>query len=226
MSACEKALSHAINLNIEECESVFSRRKIITVRITDSEIAEIKQNQEKTLGVRVINKKRISAAQTSNLEEISQIVDQALASSNLPKPKEYWDSLPHDFKKTVSVDKLYDKKLAEMTGSRAAEISQIMIDSALHQKISSITGSLNIVSEQIEIQNTNGLHCSDEATYISGTINADSKDGTLPVSGIGQASVFIARIPFDLASGTFGSLVFASGTIHLYTIPSVHHCLR
>ena len=188
MSACEKALSHAKNLNIEECESIFSQRKIITVRITDSEIAEIKQNQEKTLGVRVINKKRISAAQTSNLEEISQIVDQALASSNLPKPKEYWDSLPHDFKKTVSVDDLYDKKLAEITGSRAAEISQIMIDSASHQKISSITGSLNIVSEQIEIQNTNGLHCSDEATYISGTINADSKDGTLPVSGIGQAS--------------------------------------
>jgi PmbA protein len=119
MSACEKALSHAKNLNIEECESIFSQRKIITVRITDSEIAEIKQNQEKTLGVRVINKKRISSAQTSNLEEIPQIVDQALASSEHPKPKEYWNSLPHDFKKTVSVDCLYDKKLVEITGSKA-----------------------------------------------------------------------------------------------------------
>ena len=46
---------------------------------------------------------------------------------------------------------------------------------------------MNIVSEKIEIQNTHGLRCVDEATYISGTINADSKD-VFPVSGIGQAS--------------------------------------
>ena len=135
MSACEKALSHAKNLNIDECESIFSQRKIITVRITDSEIAEIKQNLEKTVGVRVINKKRISSAQTSNLEEIPQIVENALTSSELSKPKEYWVSLPHEFKKTVSVDSLFDKKLAEISGSKAAEISQIMIDSAAHQKI-------------------------------------------------------------------------------------------
>jgi PmbA protein len=173
LSACERALTHAKNLKIDECESIFSHRKIITVRITDSEIAEIKQNQEKTVGVRVINKKRISSAQTSNLEEIPQIVEQALTSSNLPKPKEYWGSLPHEFKKIVSVDGLYDKKLAEITGNGAVEISQIMINSASHQKISSITGSLNIVSEQIDIHNTHGLQCSDEATYISGTINAD-----------------------------------------------------
>ncbi len=69
MSACERALTHAKNLKIDECESVFSQRKIITVRITDSEIAEIKQNQEESLGIRVINQKKISAAQTTNIEE-------------------------------------------------------------------------------------------------------------------------------------------------------------
>jgi PmbA protein len=62
-----------------------------------------------------------------------------------------------------------------------------MINAASDSKISSITGSLNIVSENLEIANTNGLNCSDDATYISGTINADSI-GNAPVSGIGQAS--------------------------------------
>jgi len=62
-----------------------------------------------------------------------------------------------------------------------------MINAASHSKISSITGSLNIVSENLEISNTNGLSCSDDATYISGTINTDSI-GSAPVSGIGQAS--------------------------------------
>ncbi len=188
MSACDRALTHAKNLKIDECESIFSQRKIITVRITDSEIAEIKQNQEKSLGIRVINQKKISSAQTTNIEEAPKIVEQALASSALQRPKEFWKSLPSEFKSSARIEKLYDKKLVDISGTQAVDIAQTMINAASHSKISSITGSLNIVSESLEISNTNGLSCSDDATYISGTINADSEEGSLPVSGIGQAS--------------------------------------
>jgi len=188
LSACEKALTHAKNLKIDECESIFSQRKIITVRITDSEIAEIKQNQEKSLGIRVINQKKISSAQTTNIEEAPKIVEQALSSSALQRPKEFWKSLPSEFKSSARIEKLYDKKLVDISGTQAVDIAQTMINAASHSKISSITGSLNIVSESLEISNTNGLSCSDDATYISGTINADSEEGSLPVSGIGQAS--------------------------------------
>jgi PmbA protein len=62
-----------------------------------------------------------------------------------------------------------------------------MINSASHQKITRISGSLNIVCEEFELQNTNQLNKMDRATYVSGVINADSEEGT-PVSGIGQAS--------------------------------------
>jgi len=188
LSACDRALTHAKNLKIDECESIFSQRKIITVRITDSEIAEIKQNQEKSLGIRVINQKKISSAQTTNIEEAPKIVEQALASSALQRPKEFWKSLPSEFKSSARIEKLYDKKLVDISGTQAVDIAQTMINAASHSKISSITGSLNIVSESLEISNTNGLSCSDDATYISGTINADSEEGSLPVSGIGQAS--------------------------------------
>jgi PmbA protein len=187
LSACERALTHAKNLKIDECESVFSQRKIITVRITDSEIAEIKQNQEKSLGIRVINKKRISSAHSTNIEDSPKMVEQALVSSSLPKPKEFWKSLPSEFKSSARVEKLFDKKLVDISGIQAADIAFTMINAASDSKISSITGSLNIVSESLEISNTNGLNCSDDATYISGTINADS-EGSMPVSGIGQAS--------------------------------------
>jgi PmbA protein len=187
LSACEKALTHAKNLKIDECESVFSQRKIITVRITDSEIAEIKQNLEKSLGIRVIHQKRISSAQTTNIEDAPKMVEQALSLSALPKPKEFWKSLPSEFKSSARIEKLFDKKLVEISGTQAADIAYSMINAATHSKISSITGSLNIVSENIEISNTNGLDCSDNATYISGTINADS-EGVMPVSGIGQVS--------------------------------------
>lgn len=188
MSACDRALSHAKNLHIDECETVFVQKKIITVRITDSEIGEIKQNFDKNLGIRIINKKRISSAGTNNIDEADKIIEQAFTSSALQKPKEFWKSLPSEFKSSSKIEKLYDKKLVEMTGTQAIDIAQTMINAASHSKVSSITGSLNIVSEIVEIANTNGLSCADKATYISGTINADSEEGKLPVSGIGQAS--------------------------------------
>ena len=47
MSALDKALNHSKNIGINECEIVIVKKKITTVRITDSEIAEIKQNKYK-----------------------------------------------------------------------------------------------------------------------------------------------------------------------------------
>ncbi len=78
--------------------------------------------------------------------------------------------------------------MVDISGTQAVDIAHTMINAASHSKISSITGSLNIVSESLEISNTNGLNCSEDATYISGTINADSEEGSFPVSGIGQVS--------------------------------------
>lgn len=61
-----------------------------------------------------------------------------------------------------------------------------MINSAKNDKIDSISGSLNIVSEKFEIQNSNGLDYSENASYISGLINTESSFGSLEVSGVGQ----------------------------------------
>ena len=43
MSALEKALIHSKNIGIDECEIVYTRKKITTIRITDSKIDEIKK---------------------------------------------------------------------------------------------------------------------------------------------------------------------------------------
>ena len=67
-------------------------------------------------------------------------------------------------------------------------IAQEMINSANNERVNTITGSLNIVSEKFTISNTNGLILGDESTYISGIINAESEYGTMPVSGIGHDS--------------------------------------
>ncbi|MBI1828708.1 MAG: TldD/PmbA family protein [Thaumarchaeota archaeon] len=185
MSACEKVLSKAKSLHLDECEAFFVERKITTVRITDSEIAELKQNQERGLAVRIIHEKRIGSAKTTNFE--NNIVEKALQSTSLVKPKNFWKSLPSSTKFPI-VEKTFDKKLAEISGIEASDIAQEMINAAKQQKITTISGSLNIVSENIEIVNSNGLNCTDKATYIAGNINADSDYGITPVSGVGTVS--------------------------------------
>ncbi len=187
MSACEKVLSKAKSLHLDECEAFFVERKVTTIRITDSEIAELKQNQERGLAVRIIHGKKIGSAKTTNFENSEEIVEKSLQSTVLVKPKNFWMSLPPN-RKFSTLEKTYDKKLAEISGVEASDIAQTMINAAKHQKITTISGSLNIVSENIEIANSNGLNCTDKATYIAGNINADSDYGVAPVSGVGAVS--------------------------------------
>ena len=187
MSACERAIDYVKSKNVDECEAVVVKRKITTIRITDSQIAEAKQNLEESLGIRIIHKNKISSAHTTILENFKKTIDDAVELSKLTKSKPFWRNLPSKF--TIEpLERVFDKKLEQITGSQASDIAQEMIEHTENQNINSISGSLNIVSENFEIANSNELFCEDKATYISGTINADSNEGTLPVSGIGQGS--------------------------------------
>ena len=188
MSTLDEILNRAVNLKIDECEVALVKRKVTTVRITDSEIVEIKQNQEENLGIRLIHEKKISTAQTSVIDEGSKILDRALEMASLLRPRDFWNALPSKLETSPKIDGLYDKRLEEHDSKRAADIAQEMINSGSREKVTSISGSLNVVSEKFELSNTNGLSCSDLATYISGMINADSNLGDNLVSGIGQES--------------------------------------
>jgi len=187
LSALDKALNHSKNIGIDECEIVVVKKKIITVRITDSEIAEIKQNFDENYGIRLIHEKKIASIQTTNQEEIKKIIDSAFKTSSKLKPRNFWKELPH---KThhKQLYGTFDEKLEKISGANVMDIAQNMINSANNDLINTITGSINIVSENFELENSNGLYLNEKATYISGIINAESESGVLPVSGIGYAS--------------------------------------
>ena len=85
------------------------------------------------------------------------------------------------------IEGTFDKKLKQISGSKATDIAQNMINSSENKKIDTITGSLNIIYEDFELNNSNGLNFNNESTYISGIINAESEHSTTPVSGIGHA---------------------------------------
>ncbi|MGI0073492.1 MAG: TldD/PmbA family protein [Nitrosotalea sp.] len=186
MPICEQILRKAKSLHIDECEAVTVLKKVTTVRITDSEIAEIKQNKEQSLAVRIIHEKRILSARMNDFE-VENTLDRVLQTKHYAKPRTFWKSLPYPLPFT-KIEKTHDKKLDEITSIQAIEIANRMIQATVNQKITRISGSLNIVSEEFEINNTNGLDCSEKSTYIAGIINADSDYGTIPVSGVGAES--------------------------------------
>jgi len=186
LSICSDIVSHSEKARIDECEAVFCSKKIITIRITDSEITEIKENFEKTVGVRIIHKKRISSIESTILEP-KKLIDDALRASKILTKREFWKSLP-SYSKTTSLEKTNDVKIWEIDSSVALEIADEMLDAAIHYKISKISGSLNIVCEDFELENTSKMQRNEKSTYISGVINADSEEGNSPVSGIGQSS--------------------------------------
>jgi len=156
LSALEKALNHSKNIGINECEIVVVKKKIVTVRITDSEIAEIKQNFDENYGIRLIHDKKITSIQTTNQEEIEKTIDSAFKTSSKLKARDFWGGLPHDAT-LKELDGTFDEKLEKISGAKVMDIAQNMINSANNDMVNTITGSLNIVSENFEIANSNGF---------------------------------------------------------------------
>lgn len=178
-------ISFASKSGADECEAILCTKKIITIRITDSEIAEIKENYDKTIGIRLIKDKKISSVESTILD-LAKLVTEALQSGKNLARREFWNSFPGN-SNTISIEKTNDHKIWSLDSTKSIELAQTMIDSATHHTISRISGSLNIVCDDFEIQNTSGLAKSEKSTYISGVINADSEIST-PVSGIGQVN--------------------------------------
>ena len=186
MSALDKAIIHSKNKGVDEFEIIAIKKNITTVRITDSEIAEIKQNFDKNYGVRLIHQKKITSLQTTNIENITDVIDEGLETTIKLKPRKFWKGLPQK-KENIRIEGTFDKKLKQISGSNATDIAQNMINLSENKKIDTITGSLNIIYEDFELNNSNGLNFNNESTYISGIINAESEHSTTPVSGIGHA---------------------------------------
>lgn len=183
MSYCDDILKRSKARHLDECEAISIQKKITTIRITDSEIAEIKHNQDDSVAVRIIHEKKTMSARSSSSKE-ENLLEKILETRPFVQPKNFWKTFPFP-SKTIRVERTYDPQLANISGTRAIDIANEMINSASHNKITRISGSLNIVSEHFQVMNTNGMDCSDDSTFIAGTINADSVSD-LPVSGIGM----------------------------------------
>lgn len=186
------AVNIALKLGADEAESFLVDREIITIRIADAQIAEAKGIREHGLALRIVKNKSIGAAGTSLIddEHLASSASDAISAANLMEPKSEWKSLPKPSKITP-VDGCYDEKLEKLDTEQCVSIALKMLDSALQfDKVTSVSGSLHVVKENVYLANSNGINLQDKGTYIVGNINADVKavnDGTVSGVGFGAA---------------------------------------
>jgi len=195
--------AYALQAGADECELVRADRRTTTVRITDSVISETKQVTHSGYGIRLVKKRRITSAFTTDSERLFAMVDAMTSASNdAYSPCEPWRGLAEPSDHTGEIPGTYDRRLDGITCAEADEIATRMICAASPAPPHSgqavtVTGSLNIVSETFTISNTNQLHDSERSTYVSGMINVDAADragGSAgssyepPVSGMGHSS--------------------------------------
>ena len=77
------------------------------MRITDSEIAKIKQNFDVNYGIRIIHDKKIASIETTNQDEIPNVISNSIKNLNTLKKREFWKGLPSrsNFSKIQSTGK-------------------------------------------------------------------------------------------------------------------------
>jgi len=138
LSILEKALSHSKKRGMDECEIVTVEKKTTTVRITDSEIVEIKQNFDKKYGIRIIHQKKIVSIQTTDSQNIEKDIDNIFETISNFKPREFWKGLPYKVS-ARKIEGTFDDRLEEISGKNSMDIAQSMINSADNEKINTIT---------------------------------------------------------------------------------------
>ncbi len=187
---CNKAVSTALKLGADEAESFLVDKEVVTVRIADAQIAEAKGIREQGMAIRIVKNKSIGAATTSMLDEqrLAQSAGDAISAAGLMEPKAEWRSLPKPSKITP-VEQCYDDRISRLGMEECIGMAKRMLDSALQfGQVSSASGSLHVVKEDIYLANSNGISLQDRGTYIVGNINADAKlvnDAGATVSGVG-----------------------------------------
>ncbi|MFQ5940773.1 MAG: TldD/PmbA family protein [Nitrososphaerales archaeon] len=184
---CKKAVNIALRYGANEAESFLTEKEVITIRMADSQIAEAKGIREQGLALRVVKNKSIGGSSTSFLGEkdLVNAAQDAISATNLMRSKTEWKSLPSPSKIT-HLDGCYDERLNKLSIEQCVDIAITMLNSTSQfTKVTSVSGSLHIVKERVYLANSNDVNLNDKGTYIIGNINADAKNNSETVSGVG-----------------------------------------
>jgi PmbA protein len=177
-SVADQALRIARKLKVDEAEAYVLSNKVLTIRIVNNAIFEVKSIHDVGVGVRVVVDKGLGFSSTSNLTK-QNIENTLLAAVKAAKRVKF--PFKMGFPKPAKpsdVSGLYDKKLSELELDEALELASTMTGASINydERVRDNAGVLNVVEYSLFIENTGGLSVSDCGTSFEIGLTATAKE--------------------------------------------------
>lgn len=183
--AGHKLLETAQRKRIDETEAYLVSNRVLTVRLVNNAVFEVKGVHDIGIGLRVIKGNMLGFSSTADLssKSLEKLVDSANATAKARiLPFKY--TFPRPGKKT-SVVGVHDKKLENIPSEEVVDLAYGMVEASLayDRKVKDNAGVLNIVSYRTITMNTNGVHVNNRGTFFEASLSATAKSGSAVSEG-------------------------------------------
>jgi len=183
---CIKALRIAESLGAQQAECYYYKEKTTKAIIRKGEIKRYESVKDEGIAIRLIVNKSLGFYYTTNLRDLEKAVLEAykLAKAGVPDPN-FVSLAPK--KPYHRVNKIYDKRIEEISQEEVSEFLDEVIKRDYDQRIKSINSELSLSLYEEAIANSLGIQASEKATLASFSIELSASEGN-KYSGSFEAS--------------------------------------
>ena len=181
----QKILDITTKFKADEAEAYVVSNRLFTVRLVNNVVFEAKGVLDIGAGIRVIKNGGLGFGSTSSTSDksIESTVKTTIESAKRRKlPFKYSFSGPT---KPSKVERIYDKKVAELPEDEAVHLAYSMVEAALDysRKVKDNSGVLNLVEYHITVLNSHGLDVADKGTMIEASLTSTAESNGLATEG-------------------------------------------
>lgn len=173
INTAESALNLALK-NAEYAEVYMEKEKSIDVDIQKNEINFAKEEFTYGISIRVILEGKMGFSYTTNIDKISETVQNAVFNAKSNIEDKYFDFAQQS--KYNPVKDLYDKKNESMNIESSIEFAKTMIDTVEEENCEPTSGGFSAGRTESLILNSNGVDCREIGTSFSGFIAVNAED--------------------------------------------------
>jgi len=181
LSLAENAVKKALKKGAAEAEAYVYEGQATNVGIERGQITKTNTIIDRGLGIRATVNKAVGFAYTNIIEGQNAIEDTilgALSAARASKPDQDWNGLPEK-KPYVAADKIYDRKILELSSEGLVDIASSMLDAAVsvNKRVFPIEGGAGVAYLSSAIANSNGVTGFDRGTIMECSLATVAKEG-------------------------------------------------
>ncbi len=162
-------ISKSKKMGADEVEIVYSKGTSTSIEVYNQAVETFDSSKTSGIGIRVIKDKRLGFAYTSNLEQVDDTIEQAIANSKSTAPDEF-NLLPTHKTIPIFKEKIFDPKINKVSTQEKIDFA-MKIEKTAHDFDKRIKKTQNISysdSEyEVEIANSNGLNLKYKGNHCS-----------------------------------------------------------